>query len=180
MMFVNIQWMRLKLYSRINHDNQGLELQWKPTAQIVSKVQGNRLRKKQLRFESLSIPLWVLYRAAKVTVKKVVEYLPAFTKWGKALFVSRYRRRHWMKRSQAGMHWTMARTPYVYLWQNSGSVKISKKKKEKLQFKRMNCSHYLVSQSKYPSAYKIQVLPMGSVILSYVTTYCVLKLFSGG
>lgn len=27
--------MRLKLCSRINHDSQGLELQWKPTAQMV-------------------------------------------------------------------------------------------------------------------------------------------------
>lgn len=46
--------MRPKLYSRINHDKSGSGASVE-TNSTNSKVQGNRLRKKQLRFESLSI-----------------------------------------------------------------------------------------------------------------------------
>lgn len=145
--------MRLKLCSRTNQYNRrdwnfsGNKEHdtWKSSQ---SKQQSKQIQVLKIRFWKTSswsnhrIPLWVLYRAANVTMKKVVEYFPALTKWGKALFVSRYLRRHWIKRSQAGMHWTMARTPYEYLWQISGSVKMSKKKN--LQLKTMLCSYQLV------------------------------------
>lgn len=48
----------------------------------------------------LPVVVWNLW--AKITTKNDVAYLAAFTRWGNASFVSRYRRKHWANRKYAG------------------------------------------------------------------------------
>ena len=59
-------------------------------------------------------------RVEKITIKNVVEYLPALTRCGKMCLVSRYLLRHCAKRNHAGRHRTNGLIPYILVEHVSG------------------------------------------------------------
>ena len=59
-------------------------------------------------------------RVEKITIKNVVEYLPALTRCGNMCLVSRYLLRHCAKRNHAGRHRTNGLIPYILVEHVSG------------------------------------------------------------